>query len=491
MDVSMHLNRYGVWGNKIKRVFRRFYRLPFVLKPLEKWVVLGLLAVIIGSLVLNNWHMGDLRPAYGGTYSEGFVGEPRFINPILATTDIDQSLVKLVYSGLTKLDKNGDVEPDLAKGWESSDGGKSYTVRLRDNVVWHDGQKFSSKDISYTVGLIQDQAIKSLYYEAWKDVLVETLDDYTVKFTLKDVSSVFPWRLTVGVLPQHLGRGSLNSSFVGTGAYKYSKVRMNKDRVEAIILTRNNKWYNATPYINEAEFWFYANQTDVETAFKNQKIQTISNFGGDMASSEKHCLQLSQQLTLFMNSQSSVLSDIKIRQKLLSSEESFSPGITIKLVLDQDSHSNINYEEQEAAWLKRGVTITEQLATIDSIKKDILPKHLYDVIVLPIEYGPQVDPFSYWHSSQDSSGFNFSRMKNNDLDKLIVEQRKMIDLTARAKILAQIDELIQAQNVVKVLDENLSCYYVGKSVHVIESKLGTNSADKFDTFNEWYIKTRR
>lgn len=487
----MHLNRYGVWGNKIKTVLRRLLRLPFVLKPFEKWVVLGLLAIITGSLILNNWQLGELRPAYGGTYSEGFVGEPRFINPILATTDIDQSLVKLVYSGLTKLDKTGNVLPDLAKSWESPDAGKSYIVHLRDNVFWHDGQKFSAKDVSYTVALIQDQAIKSLFYDAWKDVLVETPDDLTIKFTLKDMSSVFPWRLTVGVLPQHLGRGSLNSSFVGTGAFKYSKVRMNKDRVEAIILTRNNKWYNSTPYINEAEFWFFANDTDAESAFKNQKIQTISDFGKGTDASTEYCLQLSQQLTLFINSQSTIFSDAKIRQKLLNTDEVFVPGITIKLVLDQDSHSDVNYEKIEGMWLKRGVTISEQLSSIESIKKDILPKHTYDILVLPIEYGPQVDPFSYWHSSQDASGLNFSRMKNNDLDKLIVTQRKTTDLSARAEVIKQINQLIDAQNVRKVLDENLSCYYVGKSVHVIRSEFGQNSADKFDTFNEWYIKTRR
>ncbi|MCK4919321.1 MAG: hypothetical protein KAS01_02945, partial [Candidatus Pacebacteria bacterium] len=61
-------------------------------------------------------------PNFGGEYIEGMVGQPRFINPILAqTNDIDSDLSSIIYSSLLKLDSEGELVNDLAESYEISE----------------------------------------------------------------------------------------------------------------------------------------------------------------------------------------------------------------------------------------------------------------------------------------------------------------------------------------------------------------------------------
>ena len=66
-------------------------------------------------------------PAFGGKYTEGVVGQPRFINPIYGeTNDIDRTLIELVFSGLMTYDKDGKIVKDLADDYKISDDGLKF-----------------------------------------------------------------------------------------------------------------------------------------------------------------------------------------------------------------------------------------------------------------------------------------------------------------------------------------------------------------------------
>ena len=72
-------------------------------------------------------------PANGGSYREGIIGQPRFINPLLATTDTDRSIIKLVFAGLYKLDAVGNVIPDMAEAMPVvSENGQEDTGKIKD-----------------------------------------------------------------------------------------------------------------------------------------------------------------------------------------------------------------------------------------------------------------------------------------------------------------------------------------------------------------------
>ena len=83
-------------------------------------IVLGvvLVGILLGYLAFN--YTTVLRPGRGGTYVEGVVGVPRYVNPLLVSSQVDQDIAALVFNGLTRLNERGDVEPDLALKWETS-----------------------------------------------------------------------------------------------------------------------------------------------------------------------------------------------------------------------------------------------------------------------------------------------------------------------------------------------------------------------------------
>ena len=150
------------------------------------------------------------------------------INP-LYDEDHDPTL-SLVFSGLTSHDENSNVVPELAKSWQVSDDGLEYVFELRDDAFWHDGVKFSAKDVKFTIEAAQDKKLNApaiSNYEVVKSV--EILGDYKVKITLSEPFPPFLDALSFGVLPEHILKGKdiatdkFNDAPIGTGAYKLVK----------------------------------------------------------------------------------------------------------------------------------------------------------------------------------------------------------------------------------------------------------------------------
>ena len=82
-------------------------------------------------------------PLRGGSISLGIIGVPRFINPVLASSDADLNLVSLIYSGLLRKDIDGNLVPDLALKYEVSENGLVYTFTLKDNLYFNNFREIS------------------------------------------------------------------------------------------------------------------------------------------------------------------------------------------------------------------------------------------------------------------------------------------------------------------------------------------------------------
>ena len=96
-------------------------------------------------------------PAPGGTYKEGIISEVNNLNPLFASSNFDAAADQLIFSGLLKYDTEGKLGGDLARSWQASKDGKTCSVKLRDDVRWHDGEPFTAKDVSLSLSL----AVKS------------------------------------------------------------------------------------------------------------------------------------------------------------------------------------------------------------------------------------------------------------------------------------------------------------------------------------------
>ena len=98
---------------------------------------------------LNNSFMMEI-PAKRGSISEGVIGYPRAINPLLSgdSSEADKDLVLLVYSGLLKATPDGDLVPDLAESYSISKNGLVYSFKLKNDIYFHDGEEIGPKMLS-------------------------------------------------------------------------------------------------------------------------------------------------------------------------------------------------------------------------------------------------------------------------------------------------------------------------------------------------------
>lgn len=244
-------------------------------------VISGFFLLIQGLLLLTN-----IKPSFGGEYIEGVVGSPLFINPILASSNsVDGDLSRLIFSSLVQYDNNRNIVADLAENFEISEDQLTYTFFLRQNVKWHDGEPFKADDVIFTFSSIQDSQFKSPFNKRFQGMRAEKIDDYTVKFILKEPFAPFLSMLTFGILPEHLwynippsnaDLNELNKKPVGTGPWRFDNLKKDKTGViKSYTLSVNKDYYGKKPYLSKITFKFYGDNGSVIEALKSQSIDGI------------------------------------------------------------------------------------------------------------------------------------------------------------------------------------------------------------------------
>lgn len=251
----------------------------------DKVFLYTVLLTVLGSLLwlalsINN-HFVTIVPTSGGSLVEGIVGTPRFVNPVLAITRADHDMVALIYSGLIKLNNDGTLTPDVAESINISEDGRTYHIKLRENVTFHDGSPLTVKDVAYTIALIQNPELKSPLQGNWDGVLVEELGDYEMNIILEEAYTPFIENLRVGILPRELWDelpteqmpfSQNNTEPVGSGPYKIVDVLRNKSGLINGYRLEAFSGYGENPNITSLVFNFYQNETDLATALKNGTI---------------------------------------------------------------------------------------------------------------------------------------------------------------------------------------------------------------------------
>lgn len=251
-------------------------------------VAISLIATVLGIY----YSLTKPIPVPGGEYSEGIIGQPMYINPVLAAgNEADADLTRLIYSGLFKYDSDGKIVPDLAENYEVSGDGLEYTVHLKRDIKWHDGEPFGSDDVIFTIQAIEDPAFKSPLRQNWQGVGVEQIDENTLKFILPAAYAFFPNNLTVGIIPKHVWETVAPANFslaeynlrpVGTGPYE--SVDFSKDSGGMILsykLAANPEYFSASPYIKTITFQFYPDEDSMIEAYNNKQIFGTSSLSPD------------------------------------------------------------------------------------------------------------------------------------------------------------------------------------------------------------------
>lgn len=242
---------------------------------------------IFGGLSLawrvNTYFMTEV-PARGGSIKEGVIGIARFVNPILAQTDVDRDLSSLIYGGLMR-NVNGDLVPDIAESYSVSDDGLTYDFKIKDNAYFHDGVRVTAEDIAFTVEKAQDTIIKSPRRALWADVTTEVINSREIKFTLKHPFAPFIYNTTLGILPKHLWKdispdsfvfSDLNTNPVGSGPYEIDSIdHDDRGLPTRYVLSSYKKYTLGRPFISTINFSFFPNETTLLEAYYEGIITSL------------------------------------------------------------------------------------------------------------------------------------------------------------------------------------------------------------------------
>src|SRR3989344_831312 len=259
-------------------------------KSLISFFVMLILASMAAIGINFYFSHTEVVPARGGSHIEAMLGIPRFVNSALSQiSDTDRDISHLIYSGLMKYDKDGKIVEDLAESYVIEEN-RIYKFKLRNDALWHDGQKLTADDVIFTIKLIQDPKYASPIRQNWQGVEVEKQDENTIVFKLISPYSPFLENATVGILPKHIWENSSPNSFphadanlqpIGSGPYKFEKFQKDSSgNIKVYTLKTNEKYYAGAPNIERLAFKFFDSEEEDVAAFVNNEISGISFVSG-------------------------------------------------------------------------------------------------------------------------------------------------------------------------------------------------------------------
>lgn len=254
----------------------------------------GLLIGLVGLQML--WFQQsyiDQAPVSGGTYAEAIRGPINTLNPLYALTPAELAASHVLFSSLYHNDSTGHLRGDIATSMKN-EGDKVFTVNLRKDARWHDGEKVTAADVVYTVGLMRNPTARTVMMASWKGISVQQLGEYSVKFTLPATYAAFPQALTFPIVPRHilkdispekLRESTFSKSPIGSGPFSLRLLQvLNIDSGRKVIhMDANRDYYLGGPRLNRLQFHIYNDDESLVRALRTSEVNAASGVSSQAA----------------------------------------------------------------------------------------------------------------------------------------------------------------------------------------------------------------
>ena len=207
----------------------------------------------------------------------------------------------LIQSTLTTTTKDLKIEKDLATDYQASPDGLTWTVTIRDDVAFTDGEPLTAEDVAFTYNHCKEKSTVNDFTMLDKAVAV---DDKTVEFHMTRAFSIWPYTMAVvGIIPEHAYDENYGQNPVGSGRY----IMKQWDKGQQVIFEANPDYYGEKPKIKKVTVLFMeedaalaaamAGKVDVAhtaASYSDQQIegysllavQTVDNRGFNLPSIE-------------------------------------------------------------------------------------------------------------------------------------------------------------------------------------------------------------
>ena len=453
-----------------------------------EWMLL-VTAIIALAVTQTFWY----RESYavesftgGGTYTEATLGKVNSLNPLFATTSSEKSLSRLMFGTLTATDYSGHTSPSLAESVTADETGKVWTVKLRSNLKWSDGEPITNKDIIYTVHTIQDPKVNTAYSSSLSGVKLEESDGNLI-FKLPTAYASFATSLTFPILPEHILKdvpsdklleNAFSTSPVTSGAFTYNASQaVGTEGEKVVYMNANPANYQGKPLLDSFAIHAYLSANDIKTAMQSGAVTATAELDAtdddDISSNSiiKKQAALNSGVYAFINTTSPLMNNVNLRRaiqkgidlkslraplgdempldypildtqisglsypalpeydpnsaKQMISEAGLSEGAELNLVTVNTGYLPTLADNLELQLTGLGFKVNKRIAEPgqDFLINVVRPRS-YDILIYEIDLGANPDLFPYYHSSQSGgSGLNLSNYNNKLLDALILGAR--------------------------------------------------------------------
>jgi peptide/nickel transport system substrate-binding protein len=166
---------------------------------------------------------------------------PTNLDPRVGLDAQSERIDDLIFDDLLTRDAHLNVAPGLAERWEIPDP-KTYIFHLHQGVKFHDGRPLTSRDVKWTFDSLLQGKIRSTKSAVYRLVNnIETTDDYTVIFHLKEPFTTLLWNLSdgaIGIVPEGSG-DEISRHPIGSGPFRFVSAEPDKD----VTLARNDQYW--------------------------------------------------------------------------------------------------------------------------------------------------------------------------------------------------------------------------------------------------------
>lgn len=156
----------------------------------------------------------------------------------------------LIQSTLVRTTKELGIENDLATEYSCSEDGLTWTVKIRDDVKFTDGEPLTASDVAFTFNTCRDNSSVNDFTMLKEAVAV---DDYTVEFHMNEAYSIWPYTMAiVGIVPEHAYDENYGLNPIGSGRY----IMKQWDQGQQVIFEANPDYYGEAPKIQKVTVLF-------------------------------------------------------------------------------------------------------------------------------------------------------------------------------------------------------------------------------------------
>ena len=518
----------------------KLFQLIKALSKRERFVFIGALTVVIISGFTYASLLVQTRtyqvPAEGGEFTEGIAGQPVFINPIMPTTEADRDIARIIFSSVS----------EVSDSIKRSEDGKTWNVRIKENIFWQDGERLTADDIIFTLEVIQDPDSRSPLHASFRGVAAERISELEVRFVLQNTYAFFDsdHLTSLRIIPKHIFSeipvqniklSSFGLNPIGSGPYQVDSFEKNSDGiVTSMRLKANKDYFDGRPNIKTFVFRFYRNAEEQIHAYN---LGQVDGFG--ISSSEPliesnvfirntaHYLDSPRYYAVFINQSLApeALKDLAVRETLSATADRdriisevfmshavpmFGPTVISKKPMEnfdttllQGLQINLTVPEEDFLvktanilkenWESHGATVNVLIFSLKNIQENVLKNSDYELILFGNITKKNQDLFAFWHSSERFyPNQNLALYQSNTADELLEDYRKIFDNDERFEILTAISDTI-ASNVPAIF------LYSPHYVYVTAPRLGgfdesiviNTSDDRFNDIHRWHVKTKR